>query len=236
MNPASIVSSLVRRRSKAPAAKALDYFAAGKFANEEELANGADELLFRLAYEDENFETLVDIPYALKQLKDLHALMRQAVADVGERDEALTQHALFHPAFAAFVLGFSLGLVRSHRAKDAAATAQTGLSAQQCEQCEQWGVEIATYYLAAVDAYGIFGKASDVDLYGISDRWWLLADQERFESLDAVHDCVTAGRESAAQWTDPQARSENSISSRFREALQNFVALYPDKDFESSLG
>lgn len=232
MNPASIVSSLVHRRAKPPAAKALDYLAAGKSANEEELANGADDLLFRLAYEDENFETLVDIPYALKQLKDLHALMRLAVADVGERDEALTQHALFHPAFAAFALGFSLGLVRAHRIKDAGLEAQHDLSTQQLEQCEQWGVEIATYYLAAVDAYGIFGKASDVDLYGISDRWWLLADQEQFESLDAVHDCVTAGREAATQWADHAAESGNSISSRFHQALQSFVAAYPDKQFE----
>lgn len=232
MNPASIVSSLVRRRTKAPAPQSLDYVAAGKFANERELANGTDELLFRLAYEDENFETLVDIPYALQQLKDLHALMRLAVADVGERDEALTQHALFHPAFAAFALGFSLGLVCSHWAKDAGLAARNDLSAQQREQCDQWGVEIATYYLAAVDAYGIFGKASDVDLYGISDRWWLLADQERFENLDAVHDCVTAGREAATQWADRAAEPGNSISTRFQHALQSFVAVYSDKPFE----
>lgn len=212
----------LRRRPKVERPQSdIDYLSAGRLANDEELATGEDSLLFRLLHEEEGFEAIFDIPYALKQLKDVHAVMRLAVAEIGETREELTQHSMFHPAFGAFALGFCLGSVSAHRAKHMGwQGADTQLNHIQMEQCDVWGVEIATYYLAVVDAYGIFGKTSDVDLYGISDKWWQLAEQHRFDGLDVIQECVATGRAAALQWSEDDSAD---VPALFLEALERAV-------------
>ena len=212
----------LRRRPKTDGAQSdVDYLSAGRIANEAELASGEDSLLFRLLHEEEAFEGILNIPYALKHLKDVHAVMRLAVAEVGESHEELTQHPLFHPTFAAFALGLCLGSGAAHRAKHLGWQGNAvQLNHIQLEQGDAWGVEIATYYIAVVDAYGIFGKTSDVDLYGISDKWWVLAEQDRFDGLDVMQECVMAGRAAAMQWSEDDSAD---VPALFRVALQNVV-------------
>ena len=97
MIASTIASALnLRRRPKPDGAQSdVDYLSAGRATNEAELATGEDSLLFRLLHEEEGFDGLMDIPYALKHLKDVHAVMRLAVAEIGETHEELTQHPLF---------------------------------------------------------------------------------------------------------------------------------------------
>ncbi|HKO88089.1 MAG TPA: hypothetical protein VJU83_06165 [Burkholderiales bacterium] len=231
MIASTIASALnLRRRPKADGAQSdVDYLSVGRAANEAELATGEDSLLFRLLHEEEGFDGIMDIPYSLKHLKDVHAVMRLAVAEVGETHEELTQHPLFHPAFGAFALGFCLGSGAAHRAKH---LGWQGNAAQlnhiQIEQCEAWGVEIATYYIAVVDAYGIFGKTSDVDLYGISDKWWVLAEQHRFDGVEVVQECVGAGRAAALQWSDDDSAD---VPALFQVALERVVSTGPADRF-----
>lgn len=217
---ASALVSAFRRKPKVDATQSdIDYLAAGRAVNDAELGTGEEALLFRMLHEEEGFENIFDIPYALKHLKDVHAVMRLAVAEIGDQHENLTENPLFHPAFGAFALGFCLGLVAAHRAKHMDWQGAGTLNHIQREQCDAWGVEITTYYLAVVDAYGIFGKNSDVDLYGISDKWWQLADHDRFEGIPAVRHCVDVGRKVAGQWSEDAI----DVSAPFLEALQAVV-------------
>src|SRR5215470_5801755 len=175
MAGSSLVSSLGLRRSKLdPNAREEtltddDYVAWGKTSNTGELSS-AEAPLFRLLEDEEGFDSLFEVPFGLKHVKDLHVLMRHAVAVAGERREDLTPHPLFHPAFAGFALGFAIGLAQTHRAKHLGFRASVArLTPRQIELCEQWDAEVATYYLAVVDSESIFGKDADVELYGIAD-------------------------------------------------------------------
>lgn len=205
-----------------------DYIAMGKTSNSAELSSADDPQLFRELEQEEGFDELLEVPFALKHVKDLHIVMRHAVAEAGDRREELTHHPLFHPAFAAFVLGFAIGLVQAHRQKHLPASETPKLSRRQLELCQDWAAQIATYYLAVVDSEGIFSKDADVDLYGISDRWRLLGDEERLGELDGMKECVDLGKRAVREWFD---EDDAEVPPHFLEALEKFIDANPDRAF-----
>lgn len=219
----SFVSTLgLRRRPPADAwLREVDYLAAGKRVNDEEFRRAADQLLFRLWQEEEGYDWLLEVPFAFKQLVDLHAAMRHAVAVAGEQAQPRTSHPLFHMVFGAFALGFAQGLVSAHRRKHLRWHGGGDLTRMLQEQCDNWGVEIATYYLAAINAFGIFGKATDVELYGIADNWWALGDAQRVESVPGVYDCVRLGRHTAERWSDDESAD---VATQFAAALDGVIS------------
>ncbi len=206
-----------------------DYSAAGRSANSTELSAAEDQQVFRELEQEEGFEDLLDVPFALKHVKDLHIVMRHAVAVAGDQQEELTHHPLFHPAFAAFVLGFAIGLAQAHRQKHLPTrSASAHLSRRQLELCDEWGAQIATYYLAVVDSEGIFGKDADVDLYGISDRWRLLGEERRLAELDGMQECIELGKRAVREWFDD---GDADAPPHFRQALESFIKANPDRAF-----
>jgi len=236
MSGSSLVSSLGLRRSKLdPNARDEtltddDYVAWGKTSNTGELSSNEASPLFRLLEDEEGFDSLFEVPFGLKHVKDLHVLMRHAVAVAGERREDLTPHALFHPAFAGFTLGFAIGLAQAHRAKHLGFRASAArLTRRQIELCDQWGAEVATYYLAVVDSEGIFDKEADLELYGIADRWRLLSDQRRLEAFDGLATCVEAGKKAAHSWFEDETAD---VPPYFIDMLIGFVEAYPDRSFD----
>ncbi len=206
-----------------------DYLASGKTSNTGELSSGEGNPLFALLEEEEGFDGVFEVPFGLKHVSDLHVVMRHAVAVAGERREDLTRHVLFHPVFAAFALGFAIGLAQAHRAKHLGYRAPLRLTRRQQESCDQWGAEVATYYLAVVDTSGIFGKEADLELYGIEDSWRLLSEERRLEAFDRLKDCVAAGKSAAHLWfMDDTA----DVPPYFLDTLVTFIEAYPDRDFE----
>lgn len=211
---------LRRRRERRSPLGEPDYLAAGKRVNEQEFRRNAEQSLFRLWQEEESFDWLLDVPFAFQQLIDLHAGMRHAVAVAGETPEALTRKACFHSVFAAFALGFGHGLVLAHRIKHLRWHGRMNLTPLEAEECERWGVDLTTYYLAAVEAHGIFGKVSDIELYGIADNWWLLGNSSRVEGVTGIRTCVEAGRNAAELW----AEDEQAVARLFTEVLSAVAA------------
>ena len=222
LNPSSLVSSLGLRRARAEAGvNDEDYLSLGKTSNVKALDSDADEALFRMLNEEESFDRLLDVPFALKHLRDLHAIMRHAVVVLNERREDLTQHMLFHHAFAAFTLGFALGLVEAHRSKlMALRPGMAALSATPGAIAETWGVEIATYYLAYVDVEGVFGKKADIDLYGIGDAWRDLANEDRIDQYQGLDRVVAAGRRAARAWFEEESAD---VPAAFVAATAEFI-------------
>jgi len=207
LNASSLVSSLGLRRARAEAGvKDEDYVSLGKSSNAKALDSDADEALFRMVHEEETFDHLLDVPFALKHLRDLHAIMRHAVVVLNEKREDLTHHILFHHAFAAFTLGFALGLVEAHRSKlMALRSGMAALATTPGGITETWGVEIATYYLAYVDVEGVFGKKADIDLYGIGDAWRDLANEDRIDQYQGLDRVVAEGRRAARTWFEEES-------------------------------
>ena len=236
MSNSSLVSSLGFRRAKLDpnadggAMTDDDYISWGKTSNSTELSAGEGNTLFQLLEEEEGLDSLMDVPFGLKHLKDLHVVMRHSVAVAGDRREDLTRHGLFHPAFAAFTLGFAIGLAQAHRLKQLGFRANMArLGKRQLELCDQWGAEVATYYLAVVDADGIFGKVSDIDLYGIADRWRLLSDERRLDAFELLKECVESGKRAAHRWFEDDTAD---VPPYFLDALIGFVEAYPDRSFD----
>ena len=97
-----------------------EYFSIGRQSNAALIEQRQDEGLFSLVRGNDTLEELLDIPYALAHIKDLHAAMQLAVVSMGEEREDLIASSLFFPVFGAFALGFSIGLVTAHRARHAA--------------------------------------------------------------------------------------------------------------------
>lgn len=232
----SLVSSLGFRRAKLDpdanggAMTDEEYVAWGKTSNQSEHAEADGAALFRLLDDEEGLDALFEVPFGLKHVKDVHVVMRHSVAVAGERREDLTHHSLFHPAFAAFTLGFAIGLAQAHRLKHMGFRASLGrMSRRQAELCEGWGVEIATYYLAVVDESGIFGKEPDVQLYGITDHWRSVSDDRRLESFDRLGECVEAGKKAAHIWSDDDSAD---VPPYFLDTLANFVDAYPSRTFD----
>lgn len=222
LNPSSLVSSLGLRRARAEAGvKDEDYVSLGKTANAKALDSDADEALFRMVHEEETFDHLLDVPFALKHLRDLHAIMRHAVVVLNERREDLTHHMLFHHAFAAFTLGFALGLVETHRSKlMALRPGMAALATTPGGVTEAWGVEIATYYLAYVDVEGVFGKQADIDLYGIGDAWRDLGNEDRIDQYHGLDRVAAAGRRAARAWFDVESAD---VPGAFVDATAEFI-------------
>lgn len=236
MPPSSLVSSLGFRRAKFgadPEANILsddDYIALGKQSNNTELSSSEGEPIFRLLDDDEGFDGLFEVPFGLKHVKDVRVVMRHSVAVAGDRREDLTRNPIFCPAFAAFALGFAVGLAQAHRLKNLGFRANLGrMSRKQLELCEAWGVEVATYYLATVDEDGIFGKQADLDLYGIPHRWRLVADDRRLETFGLLKECVEGGKRAAHLWFDDESAD---VPPHFLDALANFIDAYPNQNFE----
>jgi hypothetical protein len=234
--PSSLVSSLGFRRAKLggdPGASVMgddDYIAFGKQSNNSELSAAEAEPVFRLLDDDDDFDGLLEVPFGLKQVKDLRVVMRHSVAVAGDRREDLTRNPLFCPAFAAFTLGFSIGLAQAHRLRHLGVRANLArMSRKQAEMCAAWGVEIATYFLATVDEDGVFGKTSDFDLYGIPHRWRLVADDRRLETFGLLKECVERGRRAAHAWFEDETVD---VPPHFLDALANFVDAYPNQNFE----
>jgi hypothetical protein len=235
MNTSSLVSSLGFRRGildpqfRAEVLTDEDYLARGKTVNERELAAAVGTSLFRLLVEDEACAAVFEVPFGLKHVKDLHVVMRHAVAVGGERREDLARHSLFHPAFAGFALGFSVGLAQAHRLKHSGTRPSFArLARARVSLWNQWGVEVATYYLAYVAAAGIFGKQADEELYGIADRWRLLADEARLAVFERLAECVAAGKKAAHRWSVDESAD---VPPYFLDALANFVEAYPNRTF-----
>jgi hypothetical protein len=207
-----------------------DYLSWGRTSNTGELAANEGNPLFALMEEEEGFDGVFEVPFGLKQVSDLHVVMRHAVAVAGERREDLTHHPLFHPVFAGFALGFAIGLAQAHRVKHLGHRASvTRLTRRQQELCDQWGAEVATYYLAVVDSTGIFGKDADAELYGIADRWRLLSDERRLEAFDRLTECVAAGKSAAHRWFGDDTAD---VPPYFFDSLVGFVEAYPDRNFD----
>ncbi len=205
-----------------------DYIALGKQSNAAELASGQDAALFLQLEQEEGFEDLLEVPFVLKHVRDIHVVMRHAVAEAADRREELTHHPLFHPGFAGFALGFAIGLAQAHRRKHMAIRASLAkLSRRQIELCDEWGVQVATYYLAVVDSEGIFGKEADVDLYGIGDRWRLLGDERRLDDFDRLQECVDHGKRAAHGWFE----DSDDVPPHFLDALAAFVEANPNRVF-----
>jgi hypothetical protein len=224
-----LMSSLGLRHGRAEAASDDDYVSWGKKANQAEYSNPENAAMVRVLEEEEALDDILEVPFALKHVRDVTAMMKLAVAVIGERREDLTRHPMFHAAFGAFALGFSLGMVAGHRAKHAGLKAVGKLGRRQQELCEDWGVAVATHYLALIEAAGIFSKVTDQQLYGIADRWRILADERRWELFPRLGDCVEEGRRAAHQWV---ADDSTDVPPYFLNALGNLVSVYPDRRFE----
>ena len=207
-----------------------DYLSWGKTSNTGELSANEGNPLFAQLQDEEGLEGVCEVPFGLKQVSDLHVVMRHAVAVAGERREDMTRHPLFHPVFAGFALGFAIGLAQANRVKHLGYRATLArLTRRQQELCDEWGAEVATYYLALVDSAGIFGKEADVELYGITDRWRLLSDERRLETFDRLKDCVVAGKTAAHRWFGDDTAD---VPPYFLDTLISFVEAYPDRDFD----
>lgn len=220
--PSSLVSSLGLRRARAEAGvNDEDYVSLGKTSNAKSLDSDADEALFRMVHEEDSFDRLLDVPFALKHLRDLHAIMRHAVVVLNERREDLTHHMLFHHAFASFTLGFALGLVEAHRSKlMALRPGMAALATTPGAVAETWGVEIATYYLAYVDVEGVFGKRADIDLYGIGDAWRDVANEDRIDQYHGLDRVAAAGRQAARAWFEEESAD---VPAAFVDAAADFI-------------
>lgn len=226
-----LMSSLGLRQSRLePAMSDDEYVAWGKSGNQSEFSQPQNAEIVRLLEDEEALEGVLEVPFALTHLRDVHAVMKLAVAVAAERREDHVRHALFHPAFAGFALGFANGLVIAHRAKHAGLRGAIGkLSRKQQEAGREWGVAVATCYLTFVEANGIFGKVADLELYGIEDKWRLLGDERRWLCFDRVLDATAEGRRAAHLWfTDESA----DVPPHFLDALANLVAVYPQRKFE----
>ncbi len=220
--PSSLVSSLGLRRARAESGvNDEDYVSLGKTSNAKSLDSDADEALFRMVHEEDSFDRLLDVPFALKHLRDLHAIMRHAVVVLNERREDLTHHMLFHHAFASFTLGFALGLVEAHRSKlMALRPGMAALATTPGAVAETWGVEIATYYLAYVDVEGVFGKRADIDLYGIGDAWRDVANEDRIDQYHGLDRVAAAGRQAARAWFEEESAD---VPAAFVDAAADFI-------------
>lgn len=206
-----------------------DYMAWGKSANQAEYMRAENADIVQLLEEEDSLDGLLEVPFAFKHVRDVRAVMKHAVAVAGERREDLVRHTLFYPAFASFSLGFSTTLACAHRARHSSARTIRRLTRRQTDACLEWGVCVATFYLALVETAGLFGKPSDLALYGIEDKWRLLSDERRWLCFDRVLQCAASGRAAAEAWCDDES---SDVPPYFVDALEGFVAAYPDRQFE----
>lgn len=190
-----------RRRPAGTRLSEDDYVSTGKRSNSTQLSQAQEDDLFALLRRNDVLDEILEVPYALVHVKDVHAAMQLAVASAGDQREDLVRSSLFFPVFGAFVLGFAIGLASAHRLKHA--MARDGVDAlppEVLERCKDWGIIVALYYLVKVEAFGIMDKETDQRIYGIADQWRLLADERRLGQFAQLADCVAAGRAAGEAW------------------------------------
>lgn len=207
-----------------------DYVALGRRANSEDLSGSGDDDLFDLLREGESLDDILEVPFALARIKDVHAAMQLAVASVGDQRDDLTGHPLFYPVFTGFVLGFSIGLVTAHRAKlaDPRGGSIAKLSRRSVELCEEWGIAVALFYLVKVEATGVIDRETDHLAYGIDNQWRHIADDKRLESFERLPEAVASGKRAGESWFHDESVEMGVALS---EALEVFVSAYPDRSF-----
>jgi hypothetical protein len=175
-----------------------DYVSMGKRANMEELTlPGTD--LFEELNSEESLSDVLEVPFALKHVTDIRGALSDAVAQVGDTHGDCTRQTKFHATFAAFALGFGIGVVVSHRAK-ALKIAVDRLSGRTVSRCEDWGALVALYYLVLVDTRGIIDKKTDHAVYGIGDRWRVLLRDRSIEPVPEIQASVDMGRRAGERW------------------------------------
>jgi hypothetical protein len=200
---------------------AVEFLALGRRSNSTQLDRRQDEGLFSLVRGNDILEEVLDTPFALSQVKDVRAAMQLA----GDLREALVRETLFFPVFAAVTLGFSIGLATARREQHGPSV----LGPEQQSQCREWGVMVALYYLAHVEAEGIIDKDTDQQIYGIEDHWRLLADARRVNSLPELADTVRAGFVSGGAWAREQAVDMGSL---LVSELERVVGAHPGRVFQ----
>lgn len=203
-----------------------DYVAAGRRANQEALAGVYSDDLFQVLRAGEHLDDILQVPYALAHIKDVHSAMQLAVAAVGESREDLTAHPLFHPAFAAFVLGFSIGFVTAHRHKAQGKVQE--LPPRTIQYCEDWGVSIALFYLVKVEASGIMTGDTDRLIYGIENKWRLVSDERRLEPFARLNEVTAEARAAGESWFHDESIE---MGPTLMLVLQRFYDAYPGKLF-----
>lgn len=199
-----------------------DYVARGKRSNADQLSGGDDSALFDALRDDDCFAELLEVPFALQQIKDLHAAMQVALASVGEEDDDLTRHPLFCAIFAAFALGFAIGLASARRTKHTGF--RGALKGPKQEQIEAWGIEVALYYIAWVERSGVIAPDIDAAAYGIQPRWRRLADERRLNQLESLPLCVSIGKDAGTEFVNDEAHDAGPMLAR---AGWEFIATLP---------
>lgn len=200
-----------------------EYVARGKRSNADQISFDDDSPLLDALRDEDCFADILEIPFALQQVKDLHAAMQVALASVGDDDDELTRHPLFCAIFAAFALGFAIGLASARRTQNTGFRASLGKAIRH-EQIESWGVEVALYYLAWVERSGIIAPDIDSAAYGIQPRWRRLADERRLNQLEALPLCVAIGKEAAYEYVNDELHDPGPMLAR---AGWEFIATLP---------
>ncbi len=206
-----------------------EYFSIGRQSNAALIEQRQDEGLFSLVRGNDTLEELLDIPYALAHIKDLHAAMQLAVVSMGEEREDLIASSLFFPVFGAFALGFSIGLVTAHRARHAATyQGLETLPKEDQQQCRKWGVMVAVYYITKVEVMGILDKETDKQIYRIDDHWRLLADDRRLQQFSRLPACVSTAAELGSAWSDDESVD---VGKALTTLMVEFSQHYAEKSF-----
>jgi hypothetical protein len=206
-----------------------EYVALGRRSNSEEMSRGSSDELFDILREGESLDDVLEIPFSLARVKDVHAAMQLAVASVGDARDDLTGHSMFYPTFTAFVLGFAIGLVGAHRCK--VSDIRGGvirLSKRTVESCQDWGITVALFYLTKVEASGIVDRETDQMAYGIENRWRLIADERRLDAIEMLPKVVAAGRVAGESWFHDESVEMGYALSTQIEAV---VSAYSDQVF-----
>jgi hypothetical protein len=206
-----------------------EYVVLGRRSNSEELGRSASDDLFGVLRDGESLDDVLEVPFALARIKDVHAAMQLAVASAGDQRDDLTGHTLFYPAFAAFVLGFSIGLVTMHRAKLADKRGDPSRLAKRTQElCEEWGIAVALFYLVKVEASGIVDRETDQLAYGIENQWRLVADEKRMDAFEVLPELVAEGKRAGESWFHDESVE---MGATLTGLLERFVSTYPGRVF-----
>jgi len=206
-----------------------EYLMAGKRSNSAQMAQAQEDELFSLLKGNDQLDEVLEVPYALAHIKDLHAAMQLAVASAGDQREDLVRSSLLLPVFGAFVLGFAIGLASAHRLRHAMVRdGAQALSPDAVERCEEWGIMVALYYLVKVEAFGIIDKETDQRIYGIADQWRLLADERRLAQYSQLSECLAAGKRAGDAWFHDESVE---MGQALTELLATFIETYPNQSF-----
>jgi len=204
-----------------------EYLALGRRANQQTLSDAYAEDLFVVMRDGEHLDHILEVPFALAHIKDVNAAMQVAIAGVGESREDLTSHSLFHPGFAAFVLGFAMGFATAHRLKYTDGRS-VRLHPRSQAMCDDWGIAVALFYLVKVEALGIIDLETDRDVYGIDNRWRLVGDDRRMEPFEHLHELVQQSRAIGEGWFSDESAD---MGVKLIPLLERLVDLYPGRAF-----